>query len=447
MIAKSAFTSLALSALFLFVYGGTNYLTSLRANVPTCHFAWERHIPFVPWMIVPYMSIDLFFIAAPFLCRDNRERRVLAARIAAAILIAGACFLLFPMRFGFDRPHVDGVLGVIFNNFRTLDHPFNLFPSLHIALQIILLTTYLAHTRGLLGLTVCFWFVLIGVSTVLTFQHHVIDLIGGAVLGALCLHLFQPKPLREPVTPNIRIGLFYAAGAILVIAIAYALQPGGLLLLWPAMAIAVVASAYFGVGPGVFRKRGGRVPWLTKLLLWPVLLGQRASLAYYAKQSDGWNALTDRVWIGRKLSHDEARRAIEQGVVAVLDLAGEFTEASPFHEVAYRQLSVMDLTAPTEAQLADAIAFIDDQSGCGVVYVHCKAGYSRTAAVAGAYLLSSGRASSVEQAVELLKAARPAIVIRPEIRRMLECFKPTTAPASLDARAVGVVPSRGSPAP
>ena len=40
----------------------------MRHDVGTFAFAWERFIPFVPVMVVPYMSIDLFFVAAPFLC-------------------------------------------------------------------------------------------------------------------------------------------------------------------------------------------------------------------------------------------------------------------------------------------------------------------------------------------------------------------------------------------
>src|SRR3954466_1337134 len=88
---KSARTSAALCALFLVVYVGTNWFTGRRAHVPSVYFEWERHIPFVPAMIVPYMSIDLFFIAAPFIVRTDREGRTLAARITAAILIAGAC--------------------------------------------------------------------------------------------------------------------------------------------------------------------------------------------------------------------------------------------------------------------------------------------------------------------------------------------------------------------
>ncbi len=62
-------------------------------------------------MIVPYMSIDLFFVAAPFLCRSERELATFSKRIVAAIVIAGICFLLFPLRFAFGRPPASGWLG------------------------------------------------------------------------------------------------------------------------------------------------------------------------------------------------------------------------------------------------------------------------------------------------------------------------------------------------
>jgi protein-tyrosine phosphatase len=429
---KAVKTSALLCLLFMAVYGGTNWLTALRHNVGTFYFEWERHIPFVPVMIVPYMSIDLFFIAAPFLCRDDRERRTLSNRIIAAILIAGCCFLLIPLRFAFPRPHVDGPLGIIFNNFRNFDQPFNQLPSLHIALQVILLELYARHTRDMTRGTVRVWFFLIGISTLLTYQHHVIDVIGGAALGALCIHFFQAEPLRQSMVRNNRVGLYYSLGAALLAGMAIFLRPWGLLLLWPTISLGLIAVGYFHVGAGIFRKRDGRLPFLTHILLWPVLLGQRISLSHYARQSNPWDCVTGSLWIGRKLSSREARQAIDQGVTAVLDLTGEFSEAPPFLRTVYRQLPIMDLTAPTTVQLDQAVDFISEQAEQGIVYVHCKVGYSRTAAIAGAYLLATGEAQSVEEVVAILRRARPRIIIRPEVIRALhEYFE--QLPASVSA--------------
>src|SRR6185295_15369556 len=157
----------------------------------------------------------------------------------------------------------------------------------------------------------------------------------------------------------------------------------------------------------------------TWVMLWPVLLGQRVSLVYYARQCRAYDALTDRLWIGRRLSGAEASEARAAGVRAVVDLTGEFSETHPFREADYKQVPVMDLTAPTATQIDEAVAFIRAQAEQGVVYLHCKIGYSRTAAIAGAFLLATGRAKTVEEAVAAMRAVRPSMVIRPEAIRAL----------------------------
>ncbi len=91
-------------------------------------------------------------------------------------------------------------------------------------------------------------------------------------------------------------------------------------------------------------------------------------------------------------------------------------------DLAYINIQVLDLTELGLAQLQEAVDFVGRESGSGTVYIHCKAGYSRTAAVAGACLLASGEANSVDQAVTMLRKARPSIVIRPEARAALEEF-------------------------
>jgi hypothetical protein len=53
----SASTALALSLLFIVVYGLTGWITSVRADVGTWVFDWERRLPFVPSLVLPYMSI------------------------------------------------------------------------------------------------------------------------------------------------------------------------------------------------------------------------------------------------------------------------------------------------------------------------------------------------------------------------------------------------------
>jgi membrane-associated phospholipid phosphatase len=191
--AKAFAASVGLSLLFLLVYGACLWVTARRGDVGVFYFAWERAIPFVPFMILPYMSIDLFFVAAPFLFRNERELKLFVARIASAILLAGICFLVVPLRFAFPRPRAVGWLGAVFDWFRGMDAPYNLFPSLHAAILLFLIEAYARHLRGLTRSAVISWFVLIGLSPLLTHQHHVIDILGGFALAAVCFFFIRSK--------------------------------------------------------------------------------------------------------------------------------------------------------------------------------------------------------------------------------------------------------------
>ena len=142
-------------------------------------------------MIIPYMSINLFFVCGPFLCQSRNELRLLAQRITFAILVAGACFLLIPLRLSAARPQPSDWTGAIFRFLHGFDQPSNLFPSLHIAFRTILADLYAKHTKGVVRLASHVCFILIGFSTLLTYQHHFVDIVGGFVLAAICFYLFR----------------------------------------------------------------------------------------------------------------------------------------------------------------------------------------------------------------------------------------------------------------
>ena len=74
-------------------------------------------------------------------------------------------------------------------------------------------------------------------------------------------------------------------------------------------------------------------------------------------------------------------------------------------------------------QLRGMGKFIADHSETGIVYVHCKIGYSRSAAAVAAYLIIKGAVSGVEEALGIIRRARPSIVIRPEIVFALSQFE------------------------
>jgi len=62
-----------LGPFFFATYGFANWLASQRHGVGAVVFAWERFIPFIPWTIVPYWSIDLLYAVSLFVCTTRRE--------------------------------------------------------------------------------------------------------------------------------------------------------------------------------------------------------------------------------------------------------------------------------------------------------------------------------------------------------------------------------------
>lgn len=189
---------LLLAPLFFSTYGFATWVTSQRSDVGTLVFGWETHMPFWAWTIVPYWSIDLLYGFSLLLPNTRHELKQHALRLLSAQVIAVSCFLIWPLRFTFERPELDGVFGWLFAVLAGFDKPFNQAPSLHIALLVILWVMYQRHTQGFWRWLVHGWFALIGISVLTTYQHHFIDLPTGALAGWLCVWLWpveHPSPL------------------------------------------------------------------------------------------------------------------------------------------------------------------------------------------------------------------------------------------------------------
>jgi membrane-associated phospholipid phosphatase len=179
-----------LGILFYVSYGLSNWLASLRADVPAIVFAWEHAVPFVGWTIIPYWSVHVFFALSFFLCRNRSEVDSHARRLLTAQVIAVACFIAYPLRISFARPHVEGALGFLFEPLTLLDQPFNQAPSLHVATMTILYDLYARTLPRWAQAPFALWSLIVVVSVMTTFQHHFIDVPTGFLLGLLCIWLW-----------------------------------------------------------------------------------------------------------------------------------------------------------------------------------------------------------------------------------------------------------------
>jgi len=413
-----------LGPLFFLTYGWANGLAAARGDVGSIVFAWEQQIPFWAWTILPYWSIDAFYAVSLFICRDRHELDRHALRLLSAQVIAVTCFVLWPLRFSFDKPDVDGVFGLMFDALGAFDQPFNQAPSLHIVLLVLLWLRFGAHVSARWRWLLHLWAVLIAGSVLTTYQHHFIDIPTGALAGFFCAWLWPMKVAtpwraarltRDPA--GWRLAGLYFGGAVMFGAVSITAGGAALWLLWPAVALLLVALNYAWIGAVGFQKQAdGQLSHAARWLYAPYLLAARINAWAWTRTLTGAVEVVDGVWIGRLA--DASRSPQTQRVI---DVCAELPAARDRHVMAYPML---DLMAPDSMTLAAAVEAIERARREGdSVLVCCALGYSRSALTVAAWLLRSGQAANVEGAISMIRSARPAIVLRPPHHRLLEAVR------------------------
>jgi protein-tyrosine phosphatase len=412
---KSALAWLAFLGPFFFLsYRLANVAAAMRTHVPSIVFGWEHRIPFLPWTIVPYWSTDVLYGLSLFLCTTRRELSVHARRLWAAQVISVVAFMAFPLRFSFPRPETAGWFGRMFSTLYGFDLPYNQAPSLHLSLTVILWAAYARHVRGPLLWAMRAWMLLVAVSTLTTYQHHFIDLPTGIWVGLLALALFPPEERRTQSRSGelkrIAVGACYAVGFLALAAFGVWTGAAGWLLLWPAGSLALVAGIYWSGRPELFGKSDGRLPGSQLWLLAPYLAGAWLNARLRPAGSDEF---APGLFLGRALGRHE-------NLASTVDLTAEL--AVPPQGVVYRNVPMLDLVVPSVEQLWAGVEAVADLRAHRPTLICCAAGCSRSASVAAACLLASGRAESVSDAIEQLRARRPRIVLGARHRLRLEEF-------------------------
>ena len=409
---RAALWLLFLAPFFYLTYGTANWLASTRTGVGSFVYGWEENIPFLGWTIFPYWSINAFYGLSLFVCTTREELDTHAKRLLTAQIVAVALFLLIPLRFTFEKPELPGGLaGFLFEALGAFDKPFNQAPSLHVALLVILWPFYARHVPRWARVPLHIWFALIGVSVLTTYQHHFIDIPTGALLGLFCLWLW-PEETASPFAgarftndrKRRKLAMRYLTGAILLAALAVWLGGWGLLLLWPALSLAVVASSYGFFGASGFQKRAdGSMSLAAKLMLAPYLLGAFVNSRAWTRNDPETAEVADGVFIGRIPAGGSGPFA------TIVDLSAELPRfVAP---TAYHAIPILDLTTPPRDTLSAAAETIEQARARGLVLVCCALGYSRSAAAIACWGLRSGRFSTLDDAVAALRRVRPRIVL------------------------------------
>jgi membrane-associated phospholipid phosphatase len=184
-----------LSLLFAVVYGGCAWLTARLEHASRLYFEWEQAIPLLPAMVYVYFSIAAVFLL-PLFTLDETGLRRLEHAFAWATLLAGACFLVLNAQLGFERGPTEPMNRLAAAMYAS-DPPRNLVPSLHVLYAALVLRTVAAACRPRARAALAVWFFALAGSTLLVHQHHVIDVVTGALAGWIAAAWTIRDPTRS----------------------------------------------------------------------------------------------------------------------------------------------------------------------------------------------------------------------------------------------------------
>lgn len=182
---------------FVLVYGGADALTAHRTLRIPVHTAAELRIPLVPAMTVFYMSLYLLFFLAPFILRTRQAFRAVVLTMATVIGAGGLLFLLLPAELAFAPPREQdlGVWAGLYHLADGLNLTYNLVPSLHVAFAVTCVAAFAPKAPRAGKVLLWLWAALIAASTVLTHQHHLLDVVAGWGLALLSSRVWRGRAL------------------------------------------------------------------------------------------------------------------------------------------------------------------------------------------------------------------------------------------------------------
>ena len=170
--------------LVLSLYIPINRFTNSSGHI--YNFRIDARIPFIPMAILPYLS---FFLLLPwtlfvFLAERERLYREMAYSIMSACAVSYTVYFVYQTTI--IRPNVAslGLINELVSLVYLIDPPYSCFPSLHTSISTIL-AVYWLRSPSRVKYFVLPWALVIIMSTLMTKQHHLLDVIGGIALGAV----------------------------------------------------------------------------------------------------------------------------------------------------------------------------------------------------------------------------------------------------------------------
>lgn len=188
---------------FTILYNSSAYYISKLDVVSSFTFSFEKYIPFVDWTLIPYASSPILFVVVFFITKNKNELFLLSKRVFFVTTISCICFILFPLKFSLEKPESSSfLLNNIILYISKMDNSFNQAPSLHVSFACIYWSVLSKRLHGIFKIGAGIWIILIIVSTLTVYQHHLIDVLTAFVLIGITFLVF-PSDIKKRIIKRI----------------------------------------------------------------------------------------------------------------------------------------------------------------------------------------------------------------------------------------------------
>lgn len=182
---KQALRSIAMGVLVFVAWATSYYATGLltyQRTMMTLSLSLDGMIPFVPRIVFVYITVQVFVLWATVRAAPTIPWGAFLRTYGTILLVCNLCFLLLPVTMQWPKLDTTHIPAWVLSLVHGSDIPHNCFPSSHcaMALAAALFLFRVHRTLGWIGLAHA---LTIGVSTLLTKQHYVVDVLAGFALA------------------------------------------------------------------------------------------------------------------------------------------------------------------------------------------------------------------------------------------------------------------------
>lgn len=396
---------------FHILYLSSNYYGSTLNSVESVYFSWEKDIPFIQWTIIPYLSSWIVF-SLQFLLEERKAMLFLLHKRVLFITISSTvCFFVFPLSNAFTIPNLSNdTFRILFETLHSVDKPFNQCPSLHVSYTICAWFVFRDKVKGVGKVALALWFIAICLSTVTTFQHHCIDIVGAIILICITLCIF-PEPDEQLKKRHIQIGGVYVCIAMVLLTVYFFTEIW--YLLYCSISLFIVACVYF-TQSHIFINKRSRIWTLVSVVIFSPYLFCYWFMWKVFKTTKPYGAVTTDILFGRTLTNKEFFNLSKKTTFYVIDLSSELLKNKNISNERYFPFPQLDLIMPSHSDLqkiCDILKNIKNKKKKDEkIYVQCTMGFARSAIVIYYYLTQLEKYSH-DEALLLITDTRPEVVL------------------------------------